>query len=76
MDQLDFNGKLKEYTNQIESYLKQCLAVSDVRQKNVLSAMAYSVEAGGKRVRPILTLEFCRLCGGDPGIGTSFCCGR
>lgn len=72
MDQLDFNGKLKEYTNQIESYLKQCLAVSDVRQKNVLSAMAYSVEAGGKRVRPILTLEFCRLCGGDPASALPF----
>lgn len=72
MDQLDFNGKLKEYTNQIESYLKQCLAVSDVRQKKVLSAMAYSVEAGGKRVRPILTLEFCRLCGGDPASALPF----
>ena len=69
---MDFNGKLKEYTNQIESYLKQCLAVSDVRQKKVLSAMAYSVEAGGKRVRPILTLEFCRLCGGDPASALPF----
>lgn len=29
------------------------------------SAMAYSLENGGKRIRPMLTLEFCRLCGGD-----------
>ncbi len=28
-------------------------------------AMSYSLLAGGKRVRPVLTLEFCRLCGGD-----------
>ena len=28
-------------------------------------AMRYSLLAGGKRLRPILTLEFCRACGGD-----------
>ncbi len=27
--------------------------------------MEYSLLAGGKRLRPILTLEFCRVCGGD-----------
>lgn len=29
-------------------------------------ACRYSLMAGGKRVRPALTLEFCRLFGGDP----------
>ena len=29
-------------------------------------ACRYSLLAGGKRVRPALTLEFCRLFGGDP----------
>ena len=28
-------------------------------------AMRYSLLAGGKRIRPMLVLEFCRLCGGD-----------
>lgn len=28
-------------------------------------AMNYSVNAGGKRIRPILTMEFCRVCGGN-----------
>lgn len=28
-------------------------------------AMLYSLESGGKRVRPVLTLEFCRVSGGD-----------
>ena len=31
----------------------------------MLDAMAYSLKNGGKRIRPVLTLEFCRLCGGD-----------
>lgn len=30
-----------------------------------LKAMRYSFENGGKRIRPVLTLEFCRICGGD-----------
>lgn len=28
-------------------------------------AMRYSLLAGGKRVRPVLTLAFCKACGGD-----------
>ncbi|MBQ8014664.1 MAG: polyprenyl synthetase family protein, partial [Clostridia bacterium] len=31
----------------------------------MLEAMAYSLKNGGKRIRPMLVLEFCRLCGGD-----------
>lgn len=31
----------------------------------MLEAMAYSLSNGGKRIRPMLALEFCRLCGGD-----------
>ena len=27
--------------------------------------MRYSLLAGGKRIRPILVLEFCRICGGE-----------
>ena len=34
-------------------------------QKSVVEAMNYSLSAGGKRIRPVLALEFCRLCGGD-----------
>ncbi len=30
----------------------------------MLKAMAYSLKNGGKRIRPMLTLEFCRICGG------------
>lgn len=31
----------------------------------MLDAMAYSLSNGGKRIRPMLVLEFCRVCGGD-----------
>lgn len=33
--------------------------------KVIFDSMRYSVENGGKRVRPLLTLLFCDACGGD-----------
>ena len=40
----------------------------------VHEAMKYSLSAGGKRIRPMLVLEFCRLCGGDIGDAMPFAC--
>ncbi len=34
-------------------------------QRDVVKAMRYSVSNGGKRVRPVLALEFCKACGGN-----------
>ena len=33
--------------------------------KGLADAMRYSLLAGGKRIRPLLVLEFCRVCGGN-----------
>ncbi len=37
---------------------------SAVTAKPLTDAMSYSLTSGGKRIRPVLTLEFCRLFGG------------
>ena len=56
----------KEYRLFIEDYLKKWLGeFKDEPQKILFESMGYSLFAGGKRIRPILTLEFCRLCCGD-----------
>ena len=34
----------------------------DEPQKILFESMEYSLQAGGKRLRPVLTFEFCRLC--------------
>lgn len=34
-------------------------------QAKLIDAMSYSLFAGGKRLRPILAFEFCRVCGSD-----------
>ncbi len=49
----------------LEETLPQYLPLADGRRDTVIQAMAYACADGGKRIRPVLTLEFCRLCGGD-----------
>lgn len=62
----DFGQRLKTYQSFIEDYLeKNCFVNSAEPQQELFSAMRYSLLAGGKRLRPALTLEFCRVCGGD-----------
>lgn len=41
---------------------------------DIYDAMNYSLLAGGKRLRPILTLECCRLCGGTDTQALSLAC--
>lgn len=36
-----------------------------LKQGKLFEAMKYSLNAGGKRIRPVLALEFCRICGGE-----------
>ncbi len=38
----------------------------------LIEAERYSIFAGGKRIRPILAIEFCRLFGGDPSAAVPF----
>ena len=55
-----------EYRNFIEQYLSDWYTrFHDQPQKQLFEAMEYSLLAGGKRLRPILAMEFCRLCCGE-----------
>ena len=42
--------------------------------KALLDAERYSLFAGGKRIRPMLTLEFCRMLGGEDAAALPFAC--
>lgn len=42
--------------------------------QTLYDAMRYSLLAGGKRIRPVLVLETCRMCGGDPAEALPFAC--
>lgn len=60
-----FEKTLKEKTKGIEEILAQYLPEEKGYQKTVLQAMNYSVQAGGKRLRPMLMQEVYRLFGGQ-----------
>ena len=69
---VNFEIRMKEYISMIDEYLNICLSVPIGKQQVVADAMAYSVGAGGKRIRPVLTLEFCRISGGQPETALPF----
>ena len=56
----------QEYRAYLEQYLKDYYSYFHMLpQKQLFEAMDYSLYAGGKRLRPCLTMEFCRLGCGD-----------
>lgn len=62
-----FKEKLAGYIGRTEKALEkynQHTAENDA-QKDLIDAMNYSLEAGGKRVRPALVYGFCEALGGD-----------
>lgn len=74
MPDTDFDLRMRQYGEMINNALLDYLPGLDLPQKNVFEAMKYSVTAGGKRIRPVLTLEFCRICGGDVEAALPFAC--
>ena len=63
---MNFNDRSREYREYIEEYLKSIYnKYQGEPQKPLFDAMNYSLLAGGKRLRPILAFEFCRMCGMD-----------
>lgn len=56
--------------NRLKSYYEE-----DEDIKILLDSERYSLFAGGKRVRPVLTIEFCKLFGGREEAALPFACG-
>ncbi|MBR5536222.1 MAG: polyprenyl synthetase family protein [Clostridia bacterium] len=70
---MDFNKKLAEYTKRINNALEDI--VKQLPEGNIVSeAMAYSLLAGGKRIRPVIALAVCDSLGGDMEMATAFGC--
>ena len=58
--------RITYYTELLDEELFSYFDCGDIRQKQVLDAMKYSLAAGGKRIRPVLAMEFCRMvCGNE-----------
>lgn len=60
----ELENKIKEIEQIIKKYLPQCFSGKTDWTKTVTEAINYSVNAGGKRLRPLLMVETYRLFGG------------
>lgn len=61
---MSFKDELQQKVDSVEKVLKQFLPEEEGWQKKVIEAMNYSVNAGGKRLRPILMQETYCMFGG------------
>lgn len=70
----DFERRYAADLELIEGYLDACFRDMSPRAE-LYDAMTYSLMAGGKRIRPVLTLEVCRLFGGEAETALPLACG-
>jgi geranylgeranyl diphosphate synthase type II len=68
-----FEAELEASKNMIEERLGQYFA-QPAPDKTLGDAMRYSLLAGGKRLRPIITLQFARAAGGQPEAALAAAC--
>lgn len=70
---MSFQQQYDTYRLAVEDYL-QNIFTTDRPYGRLQEAMRYSLLAGGKRVRPVLTLAFCDMLGGDWQSALPFAC--
>lgn len=71
---MEFSEQIESVAKRVDEALEHFLPKAEGPQKRLLEAMRYSALAGGKRIRPMLALEFCRLCGGTEEQAMPFAC--
>jgi len=69
-----FATQLDDYTVMINSTLDKLVPEIKTPQEKIFEAMRYSLLAGGKRIRPVLTLAVCEMFGGNISEAISFAC--
>lgn len=65
---------ISEYQAKINARLDIVVSESGQRYDAVAAAARYSLLDGGKRIRPIILLEFYKLCGGNDDCAYNFAC--
>lgn len=55
---------LSHYKELVDNRIEELFPQTDAAYNGVIKAARYSLLSGGKRIRPAIMLEFCKLCGG------------
>lgn len=70
---MNYDERYQQYHRAVEQYLDG-LFTENVAYAKLYEAMRYAILGGGKRIRPVLTLEFARLGGIDWHLALPFAC--
>lgn len=71
---MEFEALLKQKTEEVNHILEGYLPEEMSRNGIIQEAMRYSVKAGGKRLRPMILLEVCRLFSQDEAVLQTAAC--
>ena len=71
---MDIKEILNRKAGIVEEELKKYVKIEDNAQNKIYDAMGYSLLAGGKRLRPVLALMTCVMCGGEETEALPFAC--
>jgi geranylgeranyl diphosphate synthase type II len=58
----------------VDDHILYFLPEIDHNSYTISEAMAYSLNAGGKKLRPVLLLAACNFCGGDEKLALPYAC--
>lgn len=62
---MNFESRLNFYIDKVNEELEKIFVERECLQKIVYDAMRYSILAGGKRLRPVISLAVCDMLGGN-----------
>lgn len=71
---MSFNTDFKSYSERVENWIRENIKSENSPEKRVYDAMSYSLLAGGKRLRPVLSLAVCDMLEGDEKTVLPFAC--
>ncbi len=71
---MTLNERILQNAAAVDAALPEVLATPEQALTVLYEAMRYSALAGGKRIRPFLVMEFCRLFGGSTEAAMPFAC--
>lgn len=71
---MNFKEKQISYAEIVNDFLESYIKENELLEKSVYSAMRYSLLAGGKRLRPVLSLAVCDMLGGELNEILPFAC--
>lgn len=68
----DLLEKMRDAASLTEAFMQRYFSAHNEQETTLYRAMEYGVMGGGKRIRPFLTLEFCRMLGGSDTAALSY----